>query len=221
MRIPRANLSSVGLTLVELLVVVVIIAVFVALLDPFSEPRIKKHALLISCMSNQKQLELGFLMWSGDNGGKFPWQLSTTTNGTMELITNEDVVSQLVVLSDYVRIPSICRCPADTTRTIAENFKTLTDSNVSYFVNVDADSRLGVMTGDRHLQADSGAVGRGNFLVTNGMKLEWTHELHYQRFAMARGALGFTDGHAEVVFTTNLTAAFMRSGTNDERLLVP
>ncbi len=221
MRIPRASSSCIGITLVELLVVIAVIVLLFALTDPLAEPRAKQKAIQAQCINNQRQMGIALIMWQGDNGGKFPWQLSTATNGTMELIDGGSVVPQFQELSNYFRQVGVYHCPADTARFTAADYKTLTDSNISYFVNVDAGSKLTVMTGDRNLQANGRPVQPGSFLFTNGMTMDWTQGLHSQSSGKTRGVVSFTDGHVEVIAGTNLAAAFTRQGTNDERLLVP
>lgn len=79
-----------GLTLVELLLIVALIAIL-AMLIPFAPTRAKNRALRIQCLNNLKQIGIAATVWAGDNQGKFPQQISQTNGGTMELITGPNV----------------------------------------------------------------------------------------------------------------------------------
>lgn len=64
-----------GFTLVELLVVIAIIAALAALLFPVFA-RAKEAARKTTCLSDQKQLATGFVLYAGDSDDTLPWSYS-------------------------------------------------------------------------------------------------------------------------------------------------
>jgi prepilin-type N-terminal cleavage/methylation domain-containing protein/prepilin-type processing-associated H-X9-DG protein len=91
-----------GFTLIELLVVIAIIAILAAILFPvFAKAREK--ARQIACLSNTKQLALGFIQYSQDNDEQLPYCFYGVPQGWAGHIY------------PYVKSTGVFKCPDDST----------------------------------------------------------------------------------------------------------
>ncbi|HEY9510843.1 MAG TPA: type II secretion system protein [Verrucomicrobiae bacterium] len=203
-------------TLIELLAVVFLIVIIAALLIP-TGPHPSKSTTIM-CLSNLRQLSLGSILFSEDHGGKYPWQTSVTNGGSLELIDKNLTYPHWLTLSNYALQPKLFVCPTDELKHIAPNFSEFGESNVSYFVNLDAvtNSVESVLAGDRHLQSSGVPVKPGLFIAKTNVS--WSKELHGQNGSL--GVLAFGDGHA-VIAKQNVGTFFAAEVMLTNRLQVP
>src|SRR6188768_27397 len=102
-------------TLIELLAIIAILA---GLLLP-ALAKAKSRGQRVACISNLKQIALGFRMWADDNTSLYPWQVSTNKDGTQGLL---QAWKHFSALSNEIVRPRILRCPRDQEKSFAENF---------------------------------------------------------------------------------------------------
>jgi len=96
-----------GFTLIELLVVIAIIAILAAILFPVFA-RAREKARQTSCMSNVKQITLGFMQYVQDYDEKFPYFETNPARG----------VPWWVCIQPYLKNEQIYQCPNWATSTV-------------------------------------------------------------------------------------------------------
>src|SRR5215469_7380615 len=199
------NRKAHAFSLVELLVVIAIIALLAALLLPALN-RGKARAQRVQCIGDLNQLGIAFQMFAHDHRGRFPAQTPVADGGSMEFTQAGENINGVFYFSyrhlqplagELVQTKPLI-CPADTTRQAADNFGLLQNSNVSYFVGVDAsyDQPLSVLAGDRNITNDTRATAS---LVRGAYGLRWTSELHF-----FQGNVLFSDGHVQEMNNASL-----------------
>jgi len=198
-----------GLTLIEVLVVMAVIAILAALMLPVGGgPR---KARIIHCSFNLKNIDGSFVSWSQTHAGKLPMQVSTNKGGTLELIQSGSACVHFLVLTnsgltfehhdivayskdgkDLQRVNSYTNhgielrsliCPSD--ERSDWRFKSfiseIAETNVSYFVGIDAtlENPKSILAGDRNIQVGNLPTKQGLLTLTRSSSLGWVNGLHF------------------------------------------
>jgi prepilin-type N-terminal cleavage/methylation domain-containing protein/prepilin-type processing-associated H-X9-DG protein len=205
-----------GFTLIELLVVLAVIAILAMMVYP-GGPKDKARALRIQCINNLKQNGLAFRVWAGDHGDKYPMEISETNGGAMEFLTGSNLFRQYQVVSNELSTPKVVICPADSSRMAATNFGFFNNSNVSFFINLNATNMdpQAILSGDRNLTNNT-SIRNGILTLTTNRPAGWTAEIHNKV-----GNLLLADGSVQQVSSTGLRTAIVNTSAFTNRLLMP
>ncbi len=209
-----------GLTLIEVLAVIFVLALLTALFLPAAtHSRIRSSR--VNCANNLKQIGLAFKLWAGDNNDKFPMQVPVTDGGTMELIESGQVWVHFEVMSNELSSPRLLVCPGDTNRQPGLSFSQgLGNQNVSYFVGVDAtpDAPAMLIAGDDNLGVSGVAARQGMLTLWSHGPVAWIKP----RLDHGKGGnICLADAGVQQVGDAELRGLLQRSGVATNRLAMP
>lgn len=226
----KASARAHGFSLIELLVVVAIISILAAILLP-ALSRAKARSSRISCVCNLKQVGVAFRTWALDHNDQYPMQVSITNGGTMELVGSQTVFADFAVMSNELSTPKILFCPSDRdrSRAMATDFvgmpsgsakptSFVSDTNLSYFVGVDATDTLPQMflSGDDNIAIGGVRLKSRVVSIGNDAAISWTPERHVNQ-----GNIALADGSVQQFSAARLQDAIAYTGVATNRLAMP
>ncbi len=204
-----------GFTLVELLVVIAIVAVLFAMIFPTGKNR--TAVMRIRCVNNLKQIGFAFHVWENNHGDKFPMSLSETNGGTMEFSSGPNLWRHFRVMSNELTTPNILVCPADSSRMRATNFTYFNNSNISYFIGLDATETdlQAILSGDRNL-TNGTLIENGILKLLPNHAAGWPAEVHNKV-----GNILLNDGSVQQLSSVGLQDTIANDVAVTNRLLMP
>lgn len=208
-----------GLTLLEIAVVVAVLFILAAIFLPSLLTREPARALRIECVNNLKQDGLAFRIWEGDHGNRYPMSEHETNGGTLDFTTGPNEFRHFQIMSNELETPKVLICPeeSDRNRFCATNFINVGNSNLSYFVGVDATENYPsmILSGDHNI-TNGIAIRNGLLELTTNRLAGWTAEMHNKI-----GNLLLADGSVQEVDTSGLRKVLASTGVETNRLQMP
>jgi prepilin-type processing-associated H-X9-DG protein len=215
----RTNQSRRAFTLVEVAVVIFVLVVLVAMILPqLAAARKNRPSPRGWCACNLKQIGLSYRLWEGDNGDKYPMNVSVTNGGTMELANGRNAWINFLVMSNQLSTPKVLHCPADTDGSATNSWSGLNNKNVSYFVGLNAseDDPQAILSGDDNFEIGGIAVKSGLLELPTNSPIAWTVARH--KFS---GNILLADGSVQTVTISALTNLLHQTGLATNRLAIP
>ncbi|MEO7299431.1 MAG: hypothetical protein ABI042_12750 [Verrucomicrobiota bacterium] len=121
-------------------------------------------------------------------------------------------------MSNELGLPKALVCPADKGRKPADDFLKLSNSNLSYFLGVDANENLpqSILSGDRNI-TNGFAPTNGMLLLMTNQPVGWTKEIHKYQGNVALG-----DGSVQQASSARLRDEIVRnSDLSTNRIQLP
>ena len=213
-------------TLPELAIVLVVIIALALLAIP-AMARARAKSSRVKCANNLKNVGLALRIFTTDNNGAWPWQVSTNNGGSKEFLQNPSLAwPHFQALSNELSTPRIARCPNDRTGIQPATFRDATNNSAfSYFLGLDASEEFPetILGGDSNLELDGQRLRSTLVTLRTNANVQFDNSRHKDPPSGA-GNILFGDGSVQQVTSARLRAALVLPGdpTNSvHRWLIP
>lgn len=215
MKMERNKAGGRALSLNEVLIVLTLIGVVgLVILPMLAKP--KSAPAIAKCRNYLKSVNLSLRVWANDNNDLYPMQVPEAQGGAMESAAAGNIVRIFQVMSNELSVPKSVICPSEWSLA-ATNWATLANTNVSYFVGLDAeDIRPNmILSGDRDI-VENGQLLRGTANLTTNRPVAWHKLLHKEG-----GNIALADGSVQQTTTITLRQLLATTDNTTNRVLFP
>jgi competence protein ComGC len=232
MKLRHHRQTNQGMTLVEAVVVIFVIAVLAMVLVPALLAPNHPGRARISCTYNLKQFALAAKIWAGDHNDQYPMEASVSNGGTLELMNTPDAWKAFQVLSNELSTPTVLGCPEVFPHGgYATNFDENLKNKISYFIGLgltDTNAN-GLLAGDDNFLNQGSPVKPGLFEITSGTPVGWDSSRHTDietyawiyRKSVSCGNVALGDGSVQSLNNSTLRDQMRRTGLATNRLVIP
>jgi hypothetical protein len=213
------------------LVVAIAALVVLSLLLVPALQRSNQKSSRITCINHLKMIGTAYRIWSNDNGDHFPASTPQTNGGWSDFLNRTNAstfcwTNYALMANELGRNPWILVCPSDERRPANSFSNFIANTNISYFVGVNADDTYpqALLGGDRNLGPGttpdpeygfSPTNGRGNDVVING-PVCWSLKMHSRGNPTGGGNIMLGDGSAQQVTSGNLYGNWVKAALTEK-----
>lgn len=169
--------SELALTVSELIVLIAVTALLIWVVGPKAFAPVRTRIRTANCARQLRTIGVAFRLYAEDYGNLFPVALISEDLWLSNC--GETLVFAWRRMSNELGTARILLCPGDT-RFAAVNFESMTKSNLSYFMSIDAlpGAPQMLLAGDRNISSNGVQIGPGLFDPGTNCILTTTKELH-------------------------------------------
>ena len=213
MKINRFKCNSYGITKIEVIVIIGVLILLCSVLAAWlAQPKYRMSE--ISCAGKLDRIGIAFEGYASEHREAYPMTVSVADGGTHEYTSSGyDTYRHFQIFSNTIALSEFLVCPQDNRRAAAK-WVDMTNTNVSYFVGLDADNNKpnSILAGDRNVTSNSGTI------ITPRSGLKWVEGMGLHG---ASGHVLFADGHVKMLDSTALSNAIQQGENPTNRIAVP
>ena len=223
------KLHKQAFTLIELIAILAVIVILAAMVLPESGG--KNSARRIACINNLRFTSVGFRTWAGNHNDKYPFEVSVTNGGTLEIAATSNAWKTFQVMSNELNSPRTLFCPADSSRDrYATNFGDDLKDKISYFIGLDATAGTtnSFLSGDENFLLNNSPVTNGLVNIASNSSLAWDTSRHvsmsqdwFWKKKYAKGNILLGDGSVMALSTITLPGWLHKTGFATNRIVIP